>query len=171
MAEYNQWMNSRLHIACKRLTHQDLTQEKGAFFGSILGTLNHIAVGDTIWLHRFSNLPGGFQSLCKLNQFAQPTSLRETLATTLSDWQAYRTKLDAMILLWAHEITETQLSTSLTTVNMAGVLTTRKLGPLVQHFFNHQTHHRGQISTLLFQMGVDVGETDLLNVVPSIETR
>ena len=168
MAHYNQWMNDRLHVACTRLTHQVLTEEKGAFFGSILGTLNHIAVGDTIWLHRFSRLPGGFQSLHKLNEFAQPTSLRETLVTNLSDWRAYRTKLDAMILLWAHEVTATQLSTTLTTVNMAGVSTTRKLEPLVQHFFNHQTHHRGQISTLLFQMGVDVGETDLLNVIPAI---
>ena len=142
MARYNQWMNDRLYAACTRLTHQELTQEKGAFFGSVLGTLNHIAVGDTIWLHRFSTLPGGFQALCKLSEFAQPTSLRETLVTTLSAWREYRIKLDAMILLWAHEITSTQLAASLTTTNMAGFSTTRKLGPLVQHFFNHQTHHR-----------------------------
>jgi uncharacterized damage-inducible protein DinB len=169
MARYNQWMNDRLYTACTRLTHQELTHERGAFFGSIMGTLNHIAVGDTIWLYRFSTLPGGFQALRTLNEFAQPTSLRETLFTTLTEWHGYRAKLDAMILLWAQEITSTQLAAPLTTTNMAGVSTTRKLGLLVLHFFNHQTHHRGQIGTLLFQMGVDVGETDLLNVIPIIE--
>lgn len=168
MAHYNQWMNERMHVACAQLSHQELTQEKGAFFGSILGTLNHLAVGDTIWLQRFSTLPGGFDTLRALSDLLCPTSLRQTLFTDLPGWHAYRVRLDDIISIWANEITSEQLESPLTTTNMAGVSTTRMLGSLVQHFFNHQTHHRGQVTTLLFQMGVDVGETDLLNVIPLI---
>lgn len=168
MANYNRWMNDRLHAACEQLSHQELLQDKGAFFGSILGTLNHIAVGDTIWLHRFSTLPGGFKSLRQLCTYPHPTSLSETLASDLPTWRAYRTRLDELILHWTNEITETQLITPLTTTNMHGISATRMLGPLLQHFFNHQTHHRGQVSTLLFQVGVDVGETDLLSLIPDM---
>lgn len=168
MAEYNRWMNDRLHLACGQLSHQELSQDKGAFFGSILGTLNHIAVGDTIWLHRFSTLAGGFESLRELSTYPRPTSLRETLATDLPTWRTYRTRLDELILHWASEITETQLITPLSTTNMNGISATRMFGPLLQHFFNHQTHHRGQVSTLLFQSGVDIGETDLLSLISHI---
>ncbi|RYF36786.1 MAG: damage-inducible protein DinB, partial [Comamonadaceae bacterium] len=58
------------------------------------------------------------------------------------------------------------LASDLTYTSTAGVTSCRSFGALVQHFFNHQTHHRGQVSTLLFQSGVDVGMTDLLAVIP-----
>lgn len=169
MARYNQWMNERLHHTCTQLSHQELNQEKGAFFGSILGTLNHLAVGDTIWLHRFSTLPGGFEALQELSGWLRPTSLRQTLFTDLAAWHVYRARLDNMISTWAGEITSEQLASPCTTTNMKGVSITRMFGSLVQHFFNHQTHHRGQVSTLLFQAGVDVGETDILSLIPAIE--
>ena len=58
MASYNEWMNTKVFEAAGRLAHDEIAQDRGAFFGSLLGTLNHIAVADTLWLRRFSTLPG-----------------------------------------------------------------------------------------------------------------
>ncbi|MEC8081230.1 MAG: DinB family protein, partial [Pseudomonadota bacterium] len=57
LATYNQWMNNKVYEAALRLENTELTKDRGAFFGSILGTLNHIYVGDIIWLKRFSSHP------------------------------------------------------------------------------------------------------------------
>jgi len=80
----------------------------------------------------------------------------------------YRNRLDAIIERWVAELTPAHLSASLSYSNTAGVPSTLNFGGLLLHFFNHQTHHRGQASTLLFQCGVDVGVTDLLAVVPTL---
>ncbi len=165
MAQYNRWMNERMYEAAATLDAHALSADKGAFFGSILGTLNHIAVGDTIWLHRFSQHEAGFASLAELSGFPQPTSLSQSIASNLEELRDYRQSLDALIERWVAELKPEHLSSSLTYGNMAGVRQSRNFGALVQHFFNHQTHHRGQASTLLFQAGVDIGVTDLLAVI------
>jgi uncharacterized damage-inducible protein DinB len=63
LASYNAWMNTKVFEAASRLPHEEVVQDRGAFFGSILGTLNHIAVADTIWLRRFSILSAGQAAL------------------------------------------------------------------------------------------------------------
>ena len=166
MAQYNRWMNQRLYEAALRLPEAEIAKDRGAFFGSLLATLNHIAVGDTIWLKRFAGHPGAGMLRAGLADFSLPGSLRETLAPTLKELQAYRSTLDELIVAWAGQITAAQLDGHLTYSNMAGVPQKKRFAALVQHFFNHQTHHRGQASTLLFQAGVDVGVTDLLAVIP-----
>lgn len=166
MAEYNRWMNERLYEAAARLDGEALAADRGAFFGSILGTLNHIAVGDTIWLHRFARHEASFSSLGALSRFPQPSSLSQALAPDLEGLRGYRRELDALIERWASQIRPEHLSADFAYRNMAGVESSRNFGALLQHFFNHQTHHRGQVSTLLFQAGVDVGVTDLLAVIP-----
>ena len=75
MAAYNRWMNERLYESAATLDAATLTADKGAFFGSILGTLNHIAVADTIWLHRFAQHEASFASLDDLSRFPRPSSL------------------------------------------------------------------------------------------------
>lgn len=167
MAEYNRWMNARMYEAAATLDAEALSADKGAFFGSILGTLNHIAVADTIWLHRFAQHEARFFSLSALSGFPQPTSLSQSLTSNLEELRDYRQALDALIERWVAELKPEYLSSSFTYGNMAGVRYSRNFGALVQHFFNHQTHHRGQATTLLFQSGVDVGVTDLLAVIPS----
>lgn len=166
MAEYNRWMNDRMYEAAGRLDHGDLVADKGAFFGSILGTLNHIAVADTIWLHRFAQHHAA-PALGALSGFPRPPSLRHTLAPDLAGLRAYRVRLDELIQRWVAELTPEHLAGTLSYANMAGAVTSKSFGALLQHFFNHQTHHRGQVSALLFQAGVDVGVTDLLAVIPS----
>lgn len=166
MAEYNRWMNERVYEAAAKLDDATLAADKGAFFGSILGTLNHVAVADTIWLHRFAQHQASL-SLSALSEFPRPSSLRQTLAPDLASLHDYRRRLDALIQRWVAELTPEHLSANLAYANMAGVGSSKSFGALLLHFFNHQTHHRGQASTLLFQSGVDVGVTDLLAVIPS----
>lgn len=166
MARYNRWMNQRMYEAAFRLPDEDLMKDRGAFFGSIFHTLNHIAVGDTIWLHRFAQQAQASALRTALRPFAQPGSLRQELAASLAELQRYRGELDQIILQWADTLTAAQLASPLHYRNTAGQAQTRHFGHLVQHFFNHQTHHRGQASTLLFQAGIDVGVTDLLAVMP-----
>lgn len=167
MAKYNRWMNHRMYDAALQLPSSEVTKDRGAFFGSILQTLNHIAVGDTIWLHRFSQLSGEDGLRSKLTAFPQPTSLRQELVQSLQALHAYRSALDEIILAWADSLTAEQLGKRLRYTNMAGENQSKSFAALVQHFFNHQTHHRGQASTLLFQAGIDVGVTDLLAVIPN----
>ena len=167
MAQYNRWMNERMYAAAATLDAGALSADRGAFFGSILGTLNHIAVADTIWLNRFARHEGGFSSLDTLSGFPPPTSLSQSLASNLEELRDHRQALDALIERWVAELKPEHLSSSFTYKNMAGTMHSRNFGALVQHFFNHQTHHRGQASTLLFQAGVDIGVTDLLAVIPN----
>ncbi|WP_199286999.1 DinB family protein [Pseudomonas mangrovi] len=167
MAKYNRWMNERMYDAAASLPESAVIADMKAFFGSIFGTLNHIAVADTIWLHRFSQQEPSFPSLTVLSELPHPASLRQALAADLSGLREYRSRLDNIIEQWAAELTANRLSGDISYTNTAGVTFRRNLGALVQHFFNHQTHHRGQVSTLLFQCGVDVGVTDLLTLIPS----
>lgn len=169
MAEYNRTMNERAYDAAGKLDAAEVAADKGAFFGSILGTLNHIAVADTIWLHRFAGHAAAFPALRAMSVHPLPTSLRERLAPDLPTLRALRRTLDDVIVRWAGEIEERHLTSTLTYRSIAGEPFTRSFGAIVQHFFNHQTHHRGQVSTLLFQSGVDIGVTDLVAMVPSIE--
>lgn len=167
MAEYNRWMNRRMFEAALRLPTSESTKDRGAFFGSLLQTLNHIAVADTIWLHRFAQLPDARELRASLASFPMPASLRQELAPSMQALKVYRTALDEVIMQWASSLTEQQLNVALAYKNMAGVVQSRSFAALVLHFFNHQTHHRGQASTLLYQAGVDVGVTDLLAIIPS----
>lgn len=169
MAEYNRWMNERMFEAAARLDAGTLVADKGAFFGSILGTLNHIAVADTIWLHRFAQHETLFPAFSALSRFPKPSSLDQSLAPDLAGLGHYRRELDGLIERWVAELRPEHLAAHIAYGNMAGVKSSRNFGALLQHFFNHQTHHRGQVSTLLFQSGVDVGVTDLLAVIPRSE--
>lgn len=166
LATYNRWMNQRLYDAAAQLPPVTLSREMGAFFGSILGTLNHIAVGDTIWLHRFSKARGPLMLSQEIAGYPLPTTLSQPIAGTLPALREYRERLDDLICRWADQLDAELLGSTLSYANTAGQARHKTLGALVLHFFNHQTHHRGQATTLLFQAGVDVGVTDLLAVIP-----
>jgi uncharacterized damage-inducible protein DinB len=164
LAAYNRWMNQRMYEAAGTLSEDALCRDRGAFFGSILRTLNHIAVADTIWLHRFSQAPEATALREALKPYPLPTSLRRELADTLSGLVPYRTALDAVITQWTHTLTIPQLAGMLAYCNTTGAAFCKPMSQVVLHFFNHQTHHRGQASTLLCQAGVDPGVTDLISL-------
>ncbi len=166
MAAYNQWMNGKLYEAAGKLPAEELSKERGAFFGSILGTLNHLVVGDTIWLKRFAAHPSKPVALDPVRDLPQPAALNQVLFTDLADLKARRDLLDSAIVGWAAALTDADLAHVLEYANSKGIRGRRRLASLVTHFFNHQAHHRGQATTLFSQAGIDVGVTDLLALIP-----
>lgn len=162
LASYNQWMNVNLYRASSQLSEEALTENKGAFFGSILGTLNHILMGDTIWLKRFSNHPALFTSLEPVRKLQEPSSLSEVIHTDFQVLKQAREKMDAVIVNFSIEATNEDYCHELEYKNTKDHEFKDSFSYLVQHFYNHQTHHRGQVTTLLNQMGVDFGVTDML---------
>ena len=173
MAQYNALMNRKIIESLSLSTEQiqteaELWEDKGAFFGSILGTLNHILVGDLIWIQRFNahpNHPQGFKSLEALNGFPVPKSLDQILFTTLTAYKLSRELLDAVIISFVDGIEKEDYKLGLTYVNTKGDSFTKPFGHLLQHLFNHQTHHRGQVTTLLNQVDIGIGSTDLLMLI------
>ncbi len=167
MAAYNQWMNEKIFGAARGLEQTELSRNRGAYFGSILGTLNHIVVGDTIWLKRFADHPAFGASLHEVADLPSPSSLSEILFEDLAVLAERRVWLDQQIVDWVESLSEDDLNVVLRYHNTKGIPANRRFSSLLQHFFNHQTHHRGQVSTLLFQAGVDIGVTDLLALIPA----
>ena len=168
MAEYNQWMNAKLYAAARQLSDDELGADKKAFFGSLFGTLNHIAAGDTIWLRRFGSHPADFAALAPVRDLPPPAGLSQLLFPDFDGLMAYRQWLDGVIVEWAGALAEADLDHVLRYKNTRGDAFGRDFFSLLMHFFNHQTHHRGQATTLLSQAGVDVGDTDLLMLIPNV---
>ena len=166
LARYNQWMNQKLYACAAGLPTEALQLDRGAFFGSIWGTLNHIAVADTIWLKRYAGHPACAASLATLADTPMPQRLNDIPFPELATLRAYREQLDTRIIELVDTLSDDALSQPLTYSNTQGTAFTRELGALLVHFFNHQTHHRGQVTTLLFQAGVDPGVTDLVTLIP-----
>lgn len=167
MARYNESMNVKLYAAASGLSAEQLSADRKAFFGSILGTLNHLLVADIAWLKRFAAHPAHYGALDPIRVQPAPTRLDQPMAADLQGLRTQRVALDRMIVDWAGALAEADLDHALAYQNMAGVAARKNFFGLLMHFFNHQTHHRGQATTLLAQVGVDVGVTDLAPLIPN----
>ncbi|MNC16460.1 DinB family protein [compost metagenome] len=167
MATYNKWMNEKVYQSARKLPDEELAADRKAFFGSILGTLNHVAVGDVIWLTRFAKHPVCPLTLEPIQRLPAARNLDHFLFENIRELSEYRVWLDRIIVEWAGSLTETDLDHTLNYTSMKGVPSDKNFYGLIMHFFNHQTHHRGQVTTLLSQAGVDVGDTDLVALIPS----
>ncbi|ALS96879.1 DinB family protein [Lacimicrobium alkaliphilum] len=170
MASYNQWMNEKIYRAAGQLNGSELAEERGAFFGSVLGTLNHIVVGDTIWLQRFATHPSCTASLQEVAEMPSPTRLNQIVFDDFTELHQHRSWLDQQIINWIAGLREGDLDDVLSYHNTQGIAANKRFSNLILHFFNHQTHHRGQISVLLSQSGLDIGVTDLLALIPQEAT-
>lgn len=166
LANYNRWMNQKLYSAAGTLDADALAQDRGAFFGSILGTLNHLVVADTIWLKRFASHPAHARALDALAEVPLPIALDAVPFPDFATLRTHREWLDALIVDWTRTAPEGGWSQVLSYGNTRGAPFRKRMDLLMLHFFNHQTHHRGQATTLLSQAGVDVGETDLRALLP-----
>ncbi|WP_374581172.1 DinB family protein [Pseudoduganella sp.] len=169
LARYNEWMNNKLYAAAAALPPAELAAPRGAFFGSLQATLNHIAVGDTIWLKRIAAHPQFAAVLAPLAALPVPAALDQPLCDSFAALRAHRAWLDQLLLQWVDSLAEADLDAVISYRRLNGEANHRQLGLLLLHVFNHQTHHRGQATTLLSQAGVDVGATDLLLLVPDAE--
>jgi len=167
MADYNQWMNQKVFEAVGTLSPETLHADKGAYFGSIFATLNHLCVGDTIWLKRFSPALQAHQAYGPIIALPMPTSLNEFLANNFNDLKERRQLLDETLLELTTLLTDEELSQPISYQNSKGEVANKTLFNLLMHLFNHQTHHRGQVTTLLSQAGIDIGITDLVFIQPN----
>lgn len=152
MARYAAWQNAGQAEVVRGLPEDALHADRGAFFGSILGTLNHLVWGDRIWLCRWTDLPkppGGI-----------PDSPR--LAGSAAEWAALRAETDAAMRGWAEGVTQDALDGDLTWHSGAlGREVTKPMAVCVTHMFNHGTHHRGQVHAMLTAAGARPPDTDL----------
>lgn len=151
MARYNRWMNERLYEQCAQIPDEERKRDVGAFFKSIHGTLNHLLLGDKIWLGRFTGESFAF------------TSLAQELYADFDELRAERALTDTAIIEWAGSLTAEDFKRDLSYTSVVNPKPRRyPFWFAVAHFFNHQTHHRGQLTTLLSQRGIDPGITDLI---------
>jgi uncharacterized damage-inducible protein DinB len=151
MARYNRWMNERAYDLCATLSDEERKRDLRAFFKSVHGTLNHLLVADKIW---FARLTGATFAVA---------SLAQELYADFAELRAERRAMDNAILEWAGALSDADLARELSYMSIVNPRPRRyPYWFAVMHFFNHQTHHRGQLSTLLFQLGVDPGVTDLI---------
>lgn len=171
MAAYNEWMNAKLYAAASDLPAGELAMDRKAFFGSIIGTLSHVVVGDTIWLKRFATHPARHASLDPVRELPDPAALDQIPFSKLDELCARRTMLDTVMRQWTAELSEEDLRHVLSYKNMKGVPATKLFAGLLVTFFNHQTHHRGQATTLLSQAGKDVGVTDVVALLPDVSQQ
>jgi len=150
LADYNQWMNTRLYETCNALSDAERKEDRSAFFRSIHSTLNHILFGDLAFMSRFTGDPDTIPELGK------------DLYEGFDELRQARIGLDDRMVRWAATLSEDWLGQQLTYESKVdGVTRTVPRWILVTHMFNHATHHRGQITTILSQMGVDYGTTDI----------
>lgn len=157
MAAYSTEMNLRVYAAASTLTDAQRQQDRGAFFGSIHGTLSHLMWGDATWMSRFAGWP------------APACGIKDS-PSLHPDWAAMHTArrdLDARIEAWAAALDPAWLEGRLGWFSGAlGREVTRPRWVLLVHFCNHQTHHRGQVHALLTGLGVATGDTDLPFILP-----
>jgi uncharacterized damage-inducible protein DinB len=157
MAVYNSEMNRRIYEGAARLTDDQRRADVGLFWKSLHGTLNHLLWADRQWMSRMDGWPPN----------TVPNPLSATLHADFADLRAARVQADARIEAFAERIDEAWLSEDLVWFSgAAGREMRREKRGLLVHFFNHQTHHRGQAHAALTLRGVDPGDTDLFLVVP-----
>lgn len=152
MARYNLWQNENLLSAADGLSEVERDKDRGAFFGSIQKTLSHLFWGDMLWMSRFAGT------------VAPRGGITET-TEMISSWHSYRADrktFDEQIMRWAHEVTPDWFEGELTWFSGAiGCEITKPKSTLVIQFFNHQTHHRGQVHAMLTSAGARPGDTDV----------
>ena len=150
MARYNAWMNEKVYAVCAEIDDTERKRDRGAFFKSIHSTLDHVLLGDRAWMGRFTGTRYETKAI-GVDLFDDFGALTEA-----------RLSMDQDILRWTEELDTAWLSEPLTWTSVIDKMTrTMPRWACVSHLFNHQTHHRGQVTTLLSQMNRDVGPTDM----------
>ncbi|HVI50867.1 MAG TPA: DinB family protein [Candidatus Sulfotelmatobacter sp.] len=151
MARYNDWANRRLLDAAATVPEDMLWADRGVFFRSFLGTMNHLLVGDTMWLARFKGEPP-----------PEGLKLDSVLHRGLEPFRTARQVLDESILAFTRSLDESRLASSLAYRTSAGQQTETPFSGTLFHVFNHQTHHRGQAHGVLTGLGAKGPELDLV---------
>jgi uncharacterized damage-inducible protein DinB len=150
-ARYNAWANGRLYDAAAQLSTEQYRADRGAFFKSVHGTLNHLLVTDRIWMQRFTGAGDA------------PTRLDAILFETLTELRAAREAEDARIVDFAERLDDGRINGTIKYRRVSSPEEfEQELAPALAHWFNHQTHHRGQVHALLTGLVGRAPELDLL---------
>jgi uncharacterized damage-inducible protein DinB len=141
-AAYNQWANDRIYDAVADLDDEEFNRDTGAFFGSMMGTLNHVLTADRIWMKRFTG------------EGDAPAKLDAILHRAFPALRMARETEDRRIVDWVEALDDKALSGRFTYMTATDMRTiSQRLSPALGHFFNHQTHHRGQAHMILTVLG------------------
>jgi len=158
MSAYNAEMNQRIYDAAARLSDAARREQRGAFWGSIHGTLNHLLWADQLWMSRFDG-------------WDKPALVQKDSADLIADFAALRRAreaADGKITAWAARIDQAWLGQDQTWFSGGlGRDVSQPRGMLMMHFFNHQTHHRGQAHAMITAAGEKTGDTDMF-MLPSV---
>lgn len=150
-AGYNAWANHRLYAAAAQLSDVDYRADRGAFFKSMQGTLNHLLATDRIWMKRFTG------------EGDAPDRLDAILCETFEALRAARQAEDARIVAYIEGLDEARIAGTISYRRVSSPEEfVQELAPALAHWFNHQTHHRGQTHALLTGLGQRSVELDLL---------
>lgn len=150
-AGYNAWANARLFSAAARLTDAQYRTDKGAFFGSLHGTLNHLLATDMVWMKRFTG------------EGEAPGRLDAIVHDELAQLDAARRGMDVHIVQYVQGLDDASLAGTITYRRVSTPeVEVQRLAPALAHWFNHQTHHRGQAHAILTSLGHEGPELDLL---------
>ncbi|WP_198598215.1 DinB family protein [Mangrovicella endophytica] len=150
-AAYNAWCNERLYAAAAELTPEEAWGDRGVFFRSLMGTLNHLLVTDRIWMQRFTG------------EGTAPVRLDAVLFEQLPELAEARRAEDARIIRWVDGLTAERLGSTFTYMTVTNPRSvTQPLWPALAHLFNHQTHHRGQAHAVLTGFGRAAPSFDLI---------
>jgi uncharacterized damage-inducible protein DinB len=161
MSQYNSLMNDGIYRVVGTLSVEERERDMGIFFKSIHGTLNHILLADRIWMGRFATCTDRkFSVLANAKLIFEFESLKQILYSDFEELHRERIETDKLIEQWLQEIESDLLSIAIDYTNSSGKTRSHKLWFALTHFFNHQTHHRGQVTALLNQLGRDYGVTD-----------
>ncbi|MCT4654693.1 MAG: DinB family protein [Cohaesibacter sp.] len=147
LAHYNQWANQRFYQSLSELSEDELQRDLSSFFGSIHNTLNHVLVGDTLWMARF------------LQSSPPPWQLDSVPFSSFASLHEGRKAMDGTIISFFEA--DSQPMDFLAYQTMVGEKMNQMRSDLYSHFFNHQTHHRGQCHAMLTQLGYDAPPLDL----------
>jgi uncharacterized damage-inducible protein DinB len=151
MGRYNRWMNEKLYAVAAELSDEERKRPMKAFFGSIHGTFNHLMLADRMWLYRFG-----------VGERPNVKSLGDELFSDFEELRRERARMDAVLEEYLAALTPEALDATLEYRMSTGVPRSHALWIALSHMFNHQTHHRGQATTLFMQLGHDPGVTDAL---------
>jgi uncharacterized damage-inducible protein DinB len=166
LARHNQRMNARLLQSSALLSEEQLNLDTGGFFGSVIAHWNHIMFADLIMFRRIANSKLGAEYLGGIATFPPSAAPTDIYYPDLDGFTRRRGVLDEIILDWVREVAASDLDETLSFVSTEGNTVRVVVRDLLQHIFMHQIHHRGQITCLLSQRGIDYGSTDLPVIVP-----
>lgn len=162
-ADYNARFNRVLYDLAGKLPADVRSKDLGAFFRSIEATLGHILLADRLWLGRFRNSGHAFPALEEAELIYEIQGLDAPVAGSFDELAAARIDTDQVIIAWIEDLDAAILAGELRYTTTTGEPRVIPMWIGVSQMFNHQTHHRGQVTTLLKQVGVDPGVTDFLH--------